>query len=191
MAQSNTTDNTLENLLSRCALGEQPAFEQLYKSTSAKLFAVAVRIVHRRDWAEDVLQEAFVNIWHHAQDYQTQKAAPFTWMTHIVRNRALDWLRRPQHEVVVEDGEIENTWADPATSLFDQLSQVREGVALEECMRQIEARNRQAIALAFWQGLSHSELAQHLQQPVGTIKTWIRRGLAVLKKCFEETHELS
>ena len=191
MTPATTADDTLASLLSRSAIQDQAAFEQLYKTTSAKLFAVAIRVVKRSDWAEDVLQESFVNIWHHARDYQTQKAAPLTWMTHIVRNRALDWLRRPQHEVVVDTEELENAWADPAASLFEQLSQVREGVALDDCMRQIEAKNRQAIALAFWQGLSHSELAQHLQQPIGTVKTWIRRGLAVLKKCFEDTHELS
>lgn len=190
MTQSTPADDPLAGLLSRCALQDQAAFEQLYKISSAKLFAVAIRVVKRSDWAEDILQESFVNIWHHAPDYQTQKAAPLTWMTHIVRNRALDWLRRPQHEVVVDEEEMENNWVDPAASLFEQLSQVREGVALDDCMRQVEAKSRQAIALAFWQGLSHSELAQHLQQPIGTVKTWIRRGLAVLKKCFEEIHEL-
>ncbi|MHB1677434.1 MAG: sigma-70 family RNA polymerase sigma factor [Sulfuriferula sp.] len=191
MAQLAHPDDPLANLLSRCALKEQAAFEQLYKITSAKLMAVALRVLQRRDWAEDVLQESFVNIWHHAQDYQAQKAAPYTWMTHIVRNRALDWLRRPQHEVVMDEAEMENNWADPTASLFERLSQVREGAALEDCMRQIEAKNRQAIALAFWQGLSHSELAQHLRQPIGTVKAWVRRGLAVIKKCFEATYELS
>lgn len=191
MAQSTDTTATLAHLLTRCALKDQAALAQLYKMTSARLMAVALRVLQRRDWAEDVLQESFVNIWHHAHDYQVQKAAPLTWMTHIVRNRALDWLRRPQHETTLDEAEMENSWADPAAGLFEQLSRVREGAAIEECMRQIEAKNRQAIALAFWQGLTHSELAQHMHQPVGTIKAWIRRGLAVIRKCFEVAHELS
>lgn len=191
MAQSSDADVSLAHLLTRCALKDQAAFAKLYRITSAKLMAVAMRVLQRRDWAEDVLQESFVNIWHHAQDYQVQKAAALTWMTHIVRNRALDWLRRPQHEIATDDTEMVNNRTDPAAGLFEQLSLVREGAVLEECMRQIDAKHRQAIALAFWQGLSHSELAQHMRQPVGTIKAWIRRGLTVIRKCFEVTHELS
>lgn len=186
MARTLSQQDNLEHLLSLCALGNELAFEQLYQATSAKLFAVALRTVKRKDWAEDILQEAFVNIWHKAHEYHIQKAAAMTWMTHIVRNRAVDWLRRPQHEVLDEDNSIENSIADETLGLFEQLNQAREQTALNECMKQLDAKNREAIALAFWQGLSHSELAQRLQQPIGTIKTWIRRGLVTLKLCFGE-----
>ncbi len=84
------------DLLCRCALGDQRAFEQLYRATSAKLFGIVLRVVRRQDWAEEILQESFVNIWHHAPSYASGKTAPMTWMTHIVRNLALDWLPRPQ-----------------------------------------------------------------------------------------------
>src|SRR5258706_2797803 len=93
----------LSELLARCALREQRAFATLYQFSSAKLFAVAVRITRRRDWAEEVLQEAFVNIWNHAAGYNSAKSAPMTWMTAIVRNRALDWLRRPR-EIETDQG---------------------------------------------------------------------------------------
>lgn len=187
MTQATNADRNLADLLSKCALQDQAAFESLYKLTSAKLFAVVGRIVKRTDWAEEILQESFVKIWHYSAAYQTQKSAPMTWMTHIVRNHALDWLRRPQHEVVIDDVEMEALWVDPAAGVYEQLSQHQESQVINECLRQIEAKNRQAIALAFWQGLSHTELAQHLQQPIGTVKAWVRRGLTVLKKCFEES----
>lgn len=180
-------EDTLATLLSRCALGDQQAFERLYRATSSKLFAVALRILRRQDWAEEVLQEAFVNIWNHAPDYASEKAAPLTWMTHIVRNRALDWLRRPQREDTVGD-EVQSAWQDESASLFERLALARDAVALNGCLERLEAKQRQMIALAFWHGLAHSELAQHLQQPIGTVKTWMRRGLAMIRKCLEGLH---
>ncbi|MES2407025.1 MAG: sigma-70 family RNA polymerase sigma factor [Pseudomonadota bacterium] len=186
---STLAEDPLTVLLSRCALRDEQAFERLYRITSAKLFGVALRIVRRQDWAEEILQESFVNIWQHAPSYASGKAAPMTWMTHIVRNRALDWLRRPQHEDTVSEDAEEN-WPDECAGLFDRLTQSRDAAVLNGCMDQIEAKQRQTIALAFWQGLTHSELALHLQLPVGTIKTWIRRGLGALKKCLEDTHEV-
>ena len=180
-------EDTLATLLSRCALGDQQAFELLYRATSSKLFAVALRILRRQDWAEEVLQEAFVNIWNHAPDYASEKAAPLTWMTHIVRNRALDWLRRPQREDAVGD-EVQSAWIDESASLFERLALARDAVALNGCLERLEAKQRQMIALAFWHGLAHSELAQHLQQPIGTVKTWMRRGLAMIRKCLEGLH---
>lgn len=184
-----SAEDPLIDLLSRCALRDQQAFERLYRVTSAKLFAVALRILRRQDWAEEVLQEAFVSIWHHAPSYASGKAAPMTWMTHIVRNRALDWLRRPQREDAVSE-EAEENWLDESAGLFERLEQSRDAAVLNDCMGQIEARQRQTIALAFWQGLTHSELAQHLRLPIGTVKTWIRRGLGAIKKCLEDAHEV-
>lgn len=180
-------EDTLATLLSRCALGDQQAFERLYRATSSKLFAVALRILRRQDWAEEVLQEAFVNIWNHAPDYASEKAAPLTWMTHIVRNRALDWLRRPQREDAVGE-EVQSAWQDESASLFERLALARDAVALNGCLERLEAKQRQMIALAFWHGLAHSELAQHMQQPIGTVKTWMRRGLAMIRKCLEGLH---
>ena len=116
-----SSEDPLIDLLSRCALRDQQAFERLYRSTSAKLFGVVLRIVRRQDWAEEILQESFVNIWHHAPSYASAKAAPMTWMTHIVRNRALDWLRRPQREDAVSEDAEEN-WRDESAGLFDRLA---------------------------------------------------------------------
>ena len=84
----------LEQLIARSALGDRAAFGELYRAAAPKLFGVALRILRRADWAEDVLQECFVAFWRHAPEYDASRAAPMTWMTSIVRNRCLDWLRR-------------------------------------------------------------------------------------------------
>ena len=105
----------LAGLLAQCALKNQRAFEDLYTLTSAKLFGAALRILRRQDWAEEVLQECYVNIWNHAGDYAAARSAPLTWMTSIVRNRALDWLRRPHAETTGEEYEIAvEAWQDHA-----------------------------------------------------------------------------
>ena len=173
----------LEQLLGRAALGERGAFQELYRATAPKLFGVALRILRREDWAEEVLQECYVSVWRHAAEYRPGLAAPMTWMTSIVRNRCLDWLRRPNPEPLDDEAlqEIESGNPGPLA----QLEQGRDSAALARCLGGLEAKQRQAIALAFFDGLSHAELAQHLREPLGTVKTWVRRGLAKLRSCLE------
>lgn len=175
----------LPNLLAACARRDRAAFERLYRETSPKLFGVALRILRREDWAEDVLQECYVRIWDHAQEYRAGLAAPMTWMTSIVRNRCLDWLRRPKLEVIDEEGELIEAAESDNPGPLAQLEASAEARALKHCLDALEARQRQAIALAYYDGLSHSELASHLREPLGTVKTWVRRGLLRLKSCLE------
>ena len=175
----------LADLLGRSALRDQRAFADLYALTSAKLFGVALRILRRQDWAEEVLQECYVNIWNHAGDYAAARSAPLTWMTSIVRNRCLDWLRRPQSEATGEEYEIAvEAWQDEGPGPLDRLLEAGESKALAHCLEQLEAKQRQSIVLAFFHGLSHSELASHMKLPLGTVKTWVRRGLEHLKGCL-------
>ena len=177
----------LAGLLGQCALKNQRAFAELYGLTSAKLYGVALRILRRQDWAEEVLQECYVNIWNHAGDYAQAQSAPLTWMTSIVRNRCLDWLRRPRTETTGEEYDIAvEAWQDDAPGPMEQLMASSEAAALARCLQQLEAKQRQSIMLAFFNGLSHSELASHMQQPLGTVKTWVRRGLERLKGCLGE-----
>ena len=175
----------LAELLAQAALKNQRAFAELYELTAPQLFGVALRILRRRDWAEEVLQECYVNIWNHAGDYAVQKSAPLTWMTSIVRNRSLDWLRRPQREATGEEYDVAvDAWQDDAPGPLERLVASGEAAALERCLRQLEPKQRQSIMLAFFHGLSHSELAGHMKQPLGTVKTWVRRGLERLKVCL-------
>ena len=175
----------IHELLAGCARRDRAAFRGLYDASSAKLYGVALRILRREDWAEEVLQECYVSIWTHAPEYRPALAAPMTWMTSIVRNRCLDWLRRPRLEVADEEGAIvESTEADGPGPLAE-LERAKDAQAVGRCLKELEAKQRQAIALAFYDGLSHAELAGHLRQPLGTVKTWVRRGLLKLKSCLE------
>jgi RNA polymerase sigma-70 factor, ECF subfamily len=173
----------LDRLLARSALGDRRAFAELYQASAAQLFGVALRILRREDWAEEVLQECYVSVWRHAREYSAARAAPMTWMTSIVRNRCLDWLRRPNPEPLADEAleALESEAAGPLALLESG----RDSAALARCLRGLEPKQRQAIALAFFDGLSHGELAQHLRQPLGTVKTWVRRGLARLRSCLE------
>jgi RNA polymerase sigma-70 factor (ECF subfamily) len=178
--------DVLAQLMARCALRDQRAFAQLYRHTAAKLYGVALRILRRQDWAEEVLQESYVNIWNHLEEYSAAKSAPMTWMTAIVRNRALDWLRRPHFEHGSQDYDLlVEALPDDARGPEALLALGRDARALAECLKQLSGNQRQSITLAYLHGLSHGELAQHMREPLGTVKTWIRRGLERLKTCME------
>ena len=179
----------LSALLARVALKDQTAFAALYEQTSPHLFGVAVRIVREAPTAEELLQEAFVSIWHHAASFDASRSQPFTWLNTIVRNRCLDWLRRRELSTVPlandddEGGGFEPAAGDPTPE--DMLLSGADAHAVRECVETLDAGPRQAIALAFYQGMSHAELAAHLAQPLGTVKSWIRRGLEKLKRCLD------
>ena len=176
----------LIELLARTALSDQRAFAELYRMTSAHLYAVALRILREPPAAEEALQESFVNIWHHARSYVTAKSQPLTWLTSIVRNRCLDQLRRREVETVTMDDEEDGVQvaAEDPTPLEILLSGA-DARAVGACVETLDAGQKQAIALAFFQGLSHRELSKHLRQPLGTVKSWIRRGLERLRACLD------
>lgn len=176
----------LMELLARTALADQSAFEQLYRATSSHLYGVALRILRESAAAEEVLQESFVNVWHHAGSYVAARSQPLTWLTSIVRNRCLDRLRKHDVETVsIDDEEHAMTIADRDPTPLELLLSGADASAVRQCVEALDAGQKQAIALAFYQGLSHSELARHLKQPLGTVKSWVRRGLERLKACLD------
>jgi RNA polymerase sigma-70 factor (ECF subfamily) len=181
-----TTNEELARLLARTGLHDASAFEALYRATSPRLYAVALRLLKRADWAEDVLQECYVNIWHHAADYAREYSEPMTWMNQIVRNRCLDWLRRPVREESVGEDEmgVLESWADERAGPMQQLLAADDAKVLGRCIKALEARSRELIMLAYYEGFSHSELAAKLTLPLGSVKSWVRRGLMQLKGCM-------
>jgi RNA polymerase sigma-70 factor, ECF subfamily len=173
----------LAQLLARTASGERQAFAELYEASKAKLFAVSLRIVRERQLAEEVLQDSFVSIWNHATDYAAARSAPMTWMTAIVRNRSLDIVRRAREEPDVDDALSANL-VDESAAPAREAQDRAEAHDVRRCLEELEAEQRQSIALAFFHGLTHSELAAHLRRPLGTVKTHIRRGLMKLRDCL-------
>ncbi|BCM25136.1 sigma-70 family RNA polymerase sigma factor [Methyloradius palustris] len=184
MAQENSSPAYLAELLSKVGLGDRAAFSSLYQATSAKLFGLALRILLRRDLAEEALQDAFVKIWHNAESFNPEKAAAMTWMTTIVRNRCLDVLRASPHEAQLAEEQSFDDWASEDLGPLAEITASTEAKALMNCMSHLAPLQRQTIAMSYFHGLAHEQLAQQLVQPLGTIKTWIRRGLQVLKNCL-------
>ncbi|HTH43498.1 MAG TPA: sigma-70 family RNA polymerase sigma factor [Oxalicibacterium sp.] len=174
--------------LAAVARRDAAAFRALYDATSPKLFGFALRILIKRELAEDVLQESFVSIWNNASGYQSSLAAPMTWMTTIVRNKAFDALRRMDHAVEIDsdsfDQEVMRALESDDLTPLEALQLSDDSKALARCLARLEGLHREAIALAFYHDLSHSEVAERMKQPIGTIKTWVRRGLMRLKSCL-------
>lgn len=183
---------TLQDLMAAAARGDHAAFAQVYERTHAHLFGVALRILGRHQSAEDVLQEAFINIWKNAAAYRSnvggQDIQPMTWLIAIVRNKALDALRsrtrRQESELDEEQGEGASTQA-AAPSALDLFSAATQALHIEGCMGGLDGTHRQSLALAYYQGLTHSEVAAQMGAPLGSVKAWIRRGLDKLKDCLK------
>lgn len=176
--------NALALLLAQCAQRRPDALAALYEATSTHLFALAVRMLKRRNLAEEALQDSFISIWNNAARFDMTKSQPMTWMTRIVRNRCIDLLRRPDLEIADPDGLIESLWADDAPGPLARLQSSQEGRRLAECMKGLNTKQRLAIVLSFFDDLSHGEIAQRLQAPLGSVKSWVRRGLEQLKGCL-------
>jgi len=183
-----TTNDDLARLLARVALRDRAAFEQVYRATCAHLLGVAFRILNQRERAEEVLQEAFMNVWHSAAGFNAAVATPMTWLINIVRNRAIDALRSGKTErgsTVALDDDAMNIAADEAQQPQQLLDESLARLKIDGCMAGLGASQRQAIALAYYRGMVHTEIAAALGAPLGTVKAWVRRGLDKLKSCLE------
>lgn len=177
------TPDRLGELLARTALRDRAAFAALYEATRSKLFAVSLRIVRERALAEEALQDAFVSIWNRAGDFAPGRGAAGPWMAAIVRNRSLDIVRRAREEPDIDE-RLTASLVDESAAPAEHAEGRAMAHALRECLAELDAEQRQSIALAFYHGLTHTELAEHLRRPLGTVKTHIRRGLMRLRDCL-------
>ncbi len=178
----------LKDLLHAAAQGRQAAFQELYGLVAPQLFASLLRILKRRDLAEEALQDALLSVWRNAGSYSADKGTPMTWLLSICRYRALDTLRRGRREVpfepAMDDGE-DGAAGIPDESADAELISKAEERALDECMGRLNDGQRASIRLAYFDGCTHEEIAANLKSPVGTVKSWVRRGLESLKRCLE------
>ena len=178
------TTDPLADLIPRIAGGDRDALRQLYQATSAKLLAVCLRILSNRDESEDVLQEVYLTIWRRADRFEAGRASVMTWISTIARNRAIDRLRARGPLAVaaqIDDMEI----ADKTPGAEIQLESLQSVQALNDCLSQLDDRTQGVIRTAFFEGVTYEALAQRLDTPLGTIKSWIRRGLLKLRGCLE------
>jgi RNA polymerase sigma-70 factor, ECF subfamily len=184
---------SLQDLLAQAARGDHAAFAAVYERTHAHLFGLALRMLGREQAAEDVLQEAFVSIWKSAAQYRPviggQEVQPMTWLIAIVRNQALDALRsRARLKETELPGDAQDGESAPlqgaGPSALELLSQASRALQIEGCLNGLDGSHRQSLALAYYQGLSHSEVAEQMGAPLGSVKAWIRRGLEKLKACL-------
>lgn len=178
-----TDAQPLQALLAQCALQRESALEELYRLASPHLYALARRMLRDPAAAEDVLQECFLSIWRQAGQYRPDQSQPMTWMTRIVRNRCIDRLRRPGLELPTDDA-LTLAFADDSWLRWPPGGQP-EGNRLAGCMGELDGPQRVAIAMAFFDDLAHPDIAARLDAPLGTVKSWIRRGLQRLKRCME------
>jgi RNA polymerase sigma-70 factor (ECF subfamily) len=174
----------LADLLPRIASGDRAALRQLYQATSPKLFAVCLRILSNRDESEDVLQEVYLTIWRKADRFDAGRASTMTWISTIARNRAIDRLRARgplAYAEPVDELEIE----DRAPRAEALLEAAQDRAALAACLSELDERTQRVIRTAFFEGVTYEALALQMDTPLGTVKSWIRRGLLKLKGCLE------
>ncbi|MBT2773322.1 sigma-70 family RNA polymerase sigma factor [Halomonas sp. ISL-60] len=169
--------------LNGCAQGDRSAFERLYRVSSAHLYAQLLRIVRDEGAAQDCLQHVFIRVWHAADQYDATRAKPMTWLSTLARNIGIDWLRRQKPQDTTTDEPLLATLLGTDDPEDDSISH-QQNAKLKDCLDTLSRHQRQLMEMAYFQGMTHSELANSLSQPLGSVKSWIRRGLERLKTCL-------
>lgn len=183
-------DEELTILLSKCQQGDSTAFERLYELTSAKLNGIAYRITRNTEMANEVLQEAFIEIWQHCRQYQSLQSKPYTWLISIVRYRAFDRLRyekkRCQQDTILWEDEQSFAYCQQEVEQYSSLFLVdsKAQYKLHNCLAKLEKKQSESILMAYLYGYRRDEIATHFQLPINTIKSWLKRGLGRLQQCL-------
>jgi RNA polymerase sigma-70 factor (ECF subfamily) len=187
MIQAKTDPDHLARLLAATGGGDQRAFAELYQACSAHLYGLLLRILQRRDWADEALQDCFLRVWQKSETYAPERGAPLTWLLTIARYRALDLLRMKRPEVAMpEEGEEPPlALADPGENPAQRAEEAQGVGQLQDCLRGLQDEQRRSVLLAYYEGYTHQELARAMAAPLGTVKSWVRRGLLRLRECLE------
>lgn len=180
-----TAPQEIEELIARVALRDRAAFEELYDATSARLMAVALGVLRTRPAAEDAMQDAFVKIWTHAGRYQVNGLSPMAWLVTIVRNTAIDRLRR-RRAGATDLGDLEATLASSDPGPERHAIAASDAARLAACFDELPKDRAAAIRGAYLEGRSYAELAEAFNTPLNTMRTWLRRGLAALRECMSD-----
>ncbi len=181
MDHDNSPD-ALAGLIRLVAAGNRGAFRRIYDLQAPHLHAVALRITRQGPLAADAVHDAFLQLWRNAARFDTARGSPEAWLVSMVRYRALDIVRRRGREVSDEDMPEP---IDDTPDALERLASSQSAAALHACLGQLDRERRSLLMLAFVDGLTHSEVAERLKMPLGTVKSWIRRGLQTLRLCLE------
>jgi RNA polymerase sigma factor (sigma-70 family) len=176
----------LAALLGQVAAGRSDALEAVYRLTSAKMFGICLRVTNDRAGAEEALQDTYVKIWRKAAAFDAERASPITWMATVARNSAIDWKRAQGIVSAATDNDDDASEApDSSVDVMQQLEERSTRHHILDCIGQLEPQQARAVRTAFYDGLSHSELARHMNVPLGTLKSWIRRAMIALRECID------
>ncbi|MYM70804.1 sigma-70 family RNA polymerase sigma factor [Duganella sp. FT109W] len=171
-------------VLAACAQGDQHALHRLYQQDGRHLLGVALRIVRRRDVAEDVLHDAFVSIWQKAASFDAGRGAGRGWVYSVVRHQALNALRGSEREVAADSDLLDALQEAQADTVVEQFELQATMGRLHECLAHLDSAKRNSIVCAYVDGCSHREIAERLKAPLGSVKAWLKRGLAALRECM-------
>ena len=176
------TSEGLGALLRRCGEGDRTAFRELYDRESPRLYGLALRLTRQPAIASDVVHDTMLQVWQKAVRFDPERGSPEAWLSTMLRYRAIDAIRRTSRE---EAGGDLPEIADTGPDAYASLAAIEETGALRSCMEALEPAQNRVVTLAFFDGLSHSELAAKLEAPLGTVKSWVRRALIALRRCID------
>lgn len=182
---ADVTADLLAGDLSACAGGDRQALKRIFDAEAGRLVAVAQRIVKRHDLAEEVVQDAFITIWTKAHQYAPDRGSARGWIYAVIRNRALNMLRDGKREDLLSEEDVQSLQeADQSDSAIAAWAALDQNSRLRSCLQTLDDTRRESILMAYVAGYSHGEIAGRLRLPLGTAKSWIRRGLASLRECM-------
>ena len=180
-------------LLASIVKGDQQAFSQLYDHSSTLLYTLALRILGTREEADELLQDVYLEVWRKVARYDIGRGTPIAWLITLTRSRAIDRLRarsvRGQHATVPLDATVSSLTADPGPSPYETQTDQELRIAVGNAITGLPAAQQQAIELAYYDGLSHNEIAARLNQPLGTVKTRIKLGMSKLREALRRSWE--
>ena len=174
-----------EALLGQVALGNRTAFETLYRDTSSRLFGICLRVLNQRAEAEEVLQEVYTSVWRKAGQFDATRASAMSWLSMMARNKSIDRLRAMPSRSARTPIELADEIEDPGASPAQQAEMLTERARLENCLQQLEPKRHSLIRAAIFNGATYEELAARIEAPLGSVKSWIRRGLMQLRTCLD------
>jgi RNA polymerase sigma-70 factor, ECF subfamily len=184
-AMPETDATSLEALLVQIALGNRAAFAALYRGTASRLFGICLRVLSQRSEAEDALQDVYTAVWRKAAQFDPAKASATAWLAMIARNKSIDRLRAMPSQQGRASFELADEVEDPTASPAHAVQTAADRAQMEQCLQRLEPKRRSLIRAAFFDGLTYEELAASIEAPLGSIKSWIRRGLLQLRECLD------